>query len=48
VSYKLSRFYEQEAADLDGFVFADAQSDHGLWPALKKFFAKDQVEAAIR
>jgi sporulation protein YhbH len=47
-SYSLSRFYAREAGDLDGFVFADAESDHGLWPALKKFFAKDQVEAAIR
>ena len=46
--HKLSRFYEQEAADLDGFVFADAADDRELWPALKKFFAKDNVEAAIR
>jgi uncharacterized protein len=47
-THKLSRFYEQEAAGLDGFVFADAADDRELWPALKKFFAKDNVEAAIR
>jgi hypothetical protein len=47
-SHKLSRFYEREAGDLDGFVFADAGDDRELWPALKRFFAKDDVEAAIR
>jgi sporulation protein YhbH len=47
-SHKLSGFYEQEAAGLDRFVFADAADDHELWPALKTFFAKDDVEAAIR
>jgi sporulation protein YhbH len=47
-SHKLSAFYEQEAADLDGFVFAHAADDRALWPALRKFFAKDDVEAAIR
>jgi uncharacterized protein len=46
--HKLSRFYEREAGDLDGFVFAGAADDRELWPALKKFFAKDNVEAAIR
>jgi sporulation protein YhbH len=47
-SHKLSGFYEQEATGLDRFVFADATDDRELWPALKKFFAKDDVEAAIR
>ena len=47
-SHRLAAFYEQEAADLDGFVFADATDDRELWPALKKFFVKDDVEAAIR
>jgi uncharacterized protein len=47
-SHKLSRFYEREAGELDGFVFASADDDYDLWPALKKFFAKDEVEAAIR
>jgi sporulation protein YhbH len=46
--YQLSAFYEQEAQDLDGFVFAEAEDDRQLWPALKKFFAKDGVEAAVR
>jgi uncharacterized protein len=46
--YKLSGFYDHEAWDLEGFVFADAADDRELWPALKKFFAKDDVEAAIR
>jgi hypothetical protein len=46
--YQLSTFYEQEAQDLDGFVFAEAQNDRQLWPALKKFFAKEDVEAAVR
>ncbi len=47
-SHRLAAFYEREAADLDGFVFADATDDRELWPALKKFFVKDDVEAAIR
>jgi sporulation protein YhbH len=47
-SHRLAAFYEQEAADLDGFVFADATDERELWPALKKFFVKDDVEAAIR
>jgi sporulation protein YhbH len=46
--YRLSTFYKQQAQDLDGFVFAEAQSDWQLWPALKKFFVKDGVEAAVR
>lgn len=47
-SYKLSGYFEREAASLDGFVFANAADDRELWPALKKFFAKDAVEAAVR
>jgi uncharacterized protein len=46
--HRLSTFYEQEVADLDGFVFAKAETDRELWPALKRFFAKDDVEAAVR
>lgn len=46
--YQLSAFYEEEARDLDGFVFADAADDRELWPALRKFFAKEDVEAAVR
>jgi hypothetical protein len=29
-------------------VFAHAADDRELWPALKRFFVKDDVEAAIR
>jgi uncharacterized sporulation protein YeaH/YhbH (DUF444 family) len=47
-SHKLSLFYEEEGADLEGFVFARAAEDRELWPALKRFFAKDDVEAAVR
>ena len=47
-THKLSGFYEREASDLDGFVFAGAADDRELWPALKTFFVKDGVEAAIR
>ncbi|MGH2927746.1 MAG: DUF444 family protein, partial [Solirubrobacteraceae bacterium] len=46
--YKLSSFYQEHAGDLDGFVFAEASDDGQLWPALKRFFAKEDVEAAIR
>jgi hypothetical protein len=46
--HKLSRFYEQHAGDLRGFAFAEAEDERELWPALKKFFAKDDVEAAVR
>jgi uncharacterized sporulation protein YeaH/YhbH (DUF444 family) len=47
-SHKLSAYYEREAGDLDGFVFARAGDDRELWPALKTFFAREDVEAAIR
>jgi sporulation protein YhbH len=47
-SHKLSKYYEEEAADLDGFVSARATDDRALWPALRTFFAADNVEAAIR
>jgi hypothetical protein len=32
---------------LDAFVFAQAADDRALWPALRRFFARDDVEAAI-
>lgn len=47
-SHKLSAFYEHYGADVDGFVFAGAVDDRELWPALKRFFAKEGVEAAVR
>src|SRR5450432_3323900 len=40
-SHKLSKYYEVEAANLDGFVSAHATDDRALWPALRKFFAAD-------
>ena len=47
-SHKLSAFYEQQGAGIDGFVFSGAVDDRELWPALKRFFAKEDVEMAIR
>jgi sporulation protein YhbH len=47
-SYKLSRFYELQARDLEGFVFACAEDDRELWPVLKKFFAREGVVEAVR
>ena len=47
-AHKLSLFYEQEAGGIEGFVHSRASEDRELWPALKLFFAKDDVEAAVR
>ena len=47
-SYKLSRYYELAARDLEGFVFAAAEDDRELWPVLKKLFAKEGVAEAVR
>lgn len=47
-SHKLSSYYAQNSGDVEGFVFAKATDDRELWPALKKFFAKEGVEAAVR
>ena len=47
-SHKLAGYYEREASELDRFVFARASEDRELWPALRTFFASDDVEAAIR
>jgi sporulation protein YhbH len=46
-SHKLSAFYSQQPQQ-DGFVFAGADADRELWPALKRFFAKDGVQEAVR
>jgi hypothetical protein len=46
--HKLLAFYEEHAAGLSGFAFAEAEDERALWPALKTFFAKDDVEAAVR
>jgi uncharacterized sporulation protein YeaH/YhbH (DUF444 family) len=47
-AHKLSTFFEAEAQGIDGFVFASATEDRELWPALKRFFAGEGVEAAVR
>jgi uncharacterized protein len=47
-AYTLSSYFDERASDLDGFVFAEAADDQALWPALRRFFAKDGVEAAVR
>jgi sporulation protein YhbH len=47
-AHKLSAVYEQRAAEIDSFVFASAVDDRELWPALKRFFAKEDVQAAVR
>jgi uncharacterized sporulation protein YeaH/YhbH (DUF444 family) len=45
--YKLSSFFAHHARELDGFVAATAADDRELWPALKRFFAKHEVEEAV-
>jgi len=45
--HKLSAFFAQHAAELPGFVSATASNDRELWPALKLFFAKDDVQEAV-
>jgi uncharacterized protein len=45
--HKLSAFFAQHASSLPGFVSATATSDRELWPALKHFFAKDDVQDAV-
>ncbi len=46
--HRLSSFYSHHATDLDGFVFAAANDDRDLWPALRKLFASDGVEDKVR
>jgi len=45
--HKLSAFFAQHADELPGFVSATAGDDRELWPALKLFFAKDDVQEAV-
>jgi uncharacterized protein len=45
--HKLSAFFAEHAAGLPGFVSATATDDRELWPALKRFFAKDDVQEAV-
>src|SRR5919107_1258040 len=46
--HRLSAYYEREATGVEGFTFATARDDRELWPALKRFFAADRVEEAVR
>jgi uncharacterized protein len=46
--YKLSAFYDREARNVDGFVFANANDERDLWPAIKVFFARDGVTEAVQ
>jgi uncharacterized protein len=45
--HKLSAFFAEHAAAVPGFVSATATDDRELWPALKRFFAKDGVQEAV-
>ncbi|MEV4419928.1 DUF444 family protein [Patulibacter sp. NPDC049589] len=47
VQRRLSGFFADQAADLDGFVFATADDDRALWPALQRFFARQDVAGAV-
>jgi uncharacterized sporulation protein YeaH/YhbH (DUF444 family) len=47
VQHKLSSLFAEHAGSLPGFVSATAATDRELWPALKRFFAKDDVQDAV-
>jgi uncharacterized protein len=46
-SHKLSGFFAREGVAVPGFVWATAADDRELWPALKRFFAADEVVEAV-
>ncbi|MCW3064707.1 MAG: sporulation protein YhbH [Solirubrobacterales bacterium] len=46
-THRLSMIFEQHAAALPGFVSASAADDRELWPALRRFFAKDDVQELV-
>jgi sporulation protein YhbH len=46
-AHKLSAFFGRAAGDVPGFVWATAADDRELWPALKRFFARDEVTEAV-
>jgi sporulation protein YhbH len=43
----LSAYLEANAGAIEGFVSAAAADDRELWPALKRFFARDDVQTAV-
>lgn len=45
--HKLSGYFGRHADGIEGFVWATASDDRELWPALKRFFARDEVTEAI-
>jgi sporulation protein YhbH len=46
-THRLSKVFEEHAAALAGFVSVTAADDRELWPALKRFFAKDDVHELV-
>jgi len=47
IAHKLSHFFTKHDGEIEGFISAKATNDRELWPALKLFFAKDDVQEAI-
>jgi sporulation protein YhbH len=45
--HKLSRFFAERGGNVERFVSSTAASDRELWPALKLFFAKEDVREAV-
>lgn len=45
--HKLSALFAEHADEIEGFVWAIAATDRDLWPALKRFFARDDVQEAV-
>jgi uncharacterized sporulation protein YeaH/YhbH (DUF444 family) len=46
-AHRLSKLFAKAAAALPGFVSVTAADDRELWPALKRFFAKDDVHELV-
>jgi uncharacterized sporulation protein YeaH/YhbH (DUF444 family) len=46
-THKLSGILADSAPDTPQFVWATASNDRELWPALKRFFAKEDVHDAV-
>ena len=46
-THRLSKVFEANASALPGFVSVTAADDRELWPALKRFFAKDDVQELV-
>jgi sporulation protein YhbH len=46
-THRLSTLFDEHGATLPGFVWVTAADDRELWPALKRFFAKDDVQELV-